>query len=123
MPNKLIRFPDDPGEAKIGPPAGWTVREGTPEARAWLYYASEDGALLSGLWRCTPGSFEVSYEKWEFCHLISGACVITPTDREPVPLRAGDGFVIEAGFTGTWTVTETMIKHFVFSTPLSKLGG
>lgn len=107
-------FPHELGEPKLGPPAGWTVRDGNPEARAWRHYTSADGSLLAGLWQCTPGIFDVAYDKWEFCHVISGRCVITPDGGAPVHLGEGDGFVLESGFIGRWQVIETMTKHFVF---------
>lgn len=111
---KLVKFMIGEGEPKIGPPAGWTVVKGEPEARAWLQYKSDDNTRLAGIWECTPGSFDVVYDKWEFCHLLSGSCVISQKGGEPVHLAAGDGFLLEPGFMGRWEVTETMRKHFVF---------
>lgn len=110
----LMSFPHELGEPRSGPPGGWTIKSGAPEASSWILYKSEDGKKWSGRWRCTPGSFDVSYDKWEFCHVLSGACVITPEGKDPVHLKAGDAFVVEPGFKGDWTVLETMEKHYVF---------
>ena len=30
-----------------------------------------------GTWICTPGKWEVNYERWEFCHFLDGYCIIT----------------------------------------------
>lgn len=114
LPTHFLRFPPDEGQGSFGPPAGWEVIAGAPVARAVRHYTADDGSALSGFWTCTPGTFRVAYDKWEFCHLISGSCVITPDGGAPVTLRPGDGFILEAGFTGTWEVLETMSKHFVF---------
>jgi hypothetical protein len=27
-------------------------------------------------------------------------------------MSAGDAFVVEAGFSGTWEITEPVVKHF-----------
>jgi uncharacterized cupin superfamily protein len=114
MKDKIFKFPTQESEGTVGSPAGWTVVAGTPEARGWRYYTSDDGSALAGLWQCTPGTFNVAYDKWEFCHIISGACTITPENRSPIKLGPGDGFLLEPGFKGRWEVTETMRKHFVF---------
>ncbi len=58
-----------------------------------------------GTWICTPGKWEVNYERWEFCHFLDGYCIITPEGEQPVHLRAGDVFVIEPGLRGTWEVS------------------
>ncbi|MFA5122687.1 cupin domain-containing protein [Zavarzinia sp.] len=110
----FLRFPADEGKGATGAPAGWRVTAGNPVARGVRHYTADDGSLLSGFWECTPGTFHVTYDKWEFCHMISGRCTVTPDGGAPIELRPGDGFVLEAGFTGTWEVQETMTKHFVF---------
>ena len=115
MSGRLFKFPQPDSDGAIGAPEGWVVVAGAPKARTWCHYTSEDGTALSGLWECTPGSFDVAYDDWEFCHLISGACTITREHGTPVGLKAGDGFVLEPGFKGRWEVTETMTKHFVFT--------
>jgi uncharacterized cupin superfamily protein len=115
MSGRLIKFPLQPAAPKIGAPAGWTVISGDPQARAWRHYANEDASLLAGLWECTPGVFHVVYDKWEFCQMLSGSCVITSDGGASVELGTGDAFVVEPGFKGRWEVTKTMRKHFVFS--------
>lgn len=46
-------------------------------------------------------------------HLIEGEIIITPDGGEPVTLRPGDAFVIEADFKGVWEITKPVLKHFV----------
>jgi uncharacterized protein len=111
---ELKKLPDPVGEPVAGPPAGWTVIGGEPLARSWRSYTSSDGRKLAGFWRCSKGKFRVAYEKWEFCHMVEGRCVITRDGGNPVDLKAGDSFVLEAGFSGTWEIIEAMAKHFVF---------
>ena len=43
--------------------------------------------------------------------------VITDEDGRAETLRAGDAFVIPAGFRGTWEVVETTTKRFVIHEP------
>lgn len=110
----LIKFPELSTPPVEGPPAGWTIVAGDPIAQSWRLYTGENERQLAGQWRCTPGTFRVSYSKWEYCHVLSGMCVITRDGGTAVQLTAGDSFIVEKGFEGTWEVIETMEKHFVF---------
>lgn len=114
MTDRIVKFVEPQELPGSNPPPGWTVREGTPQTRTSVQYMSDDKGFFSGFWECTTGAFDVVYDKWEFCHVISGSCIVTPTGGDPVTLKTGDSFVIEKGFTGTWQVVETMKKHFVF---------
>jgi hypothetical protein len=40
--------------------------------------------------------------------------VITPDGGTPVIVQAGDAFVVEADFKGTWKIEEAVRKHFDF---------
>ncbi|RCH03286.1 cupin domain protein [Pseudomonas aeruginosa] len=93
----------------------WKRIDGDPHTVNLNAYASADGSKLMGTWICTPGKWEVNYERWEFCHFLDGYCIITPEGEQPVHLRAGDVFVIEPGLRGTWEVVETVRKYFVFA--------
>ncbi len=64
---------------------------------------------------CTPGKWQVAYDKWEYCHFQEGYCIITPEGQAPIHLRAGDIFIVEPGMKGTWEVVETVRKYFVFA--------
>lgn len=92
-----------------------TAIGGHPRTRTWNQYVSPDEKLLSGIWECTPGVWNINYTAWEFCHLIAGHCTITVEGQNPVELRAGDVFLVETGAVGTWTVHETIRKHYVFA--------
>ena len=46
--------------------------------------------------------------------MLSGRIVITPDGGEPVTIVAGDAFVVENNFKGTWKIEETVRKHFDF---------
>jgi uncharacterized cupin superfamily protein len=45
--------------------------------------------------------------------VVFGHCVIEGDDGSRIEAKAGDAFVIEPGFAGTWEVLETMRKHWV----------
>ncbi|MEN2475189.1 MULTISPECIES: cupin domain-containing protein [Burkholderia] len=93
----------------------WKRIGGDPHTVNLNAYVSKDGSKIMGTWICTPGKFEVNYEKWEYCHFLDGYCIITPEGEKSVHLKAGDVFVIEPGMKGTWEVVETVRKYFVFA--------
>jgi uncharacterized cupin superfamily protein len=112
--NSLFKFPAVSGEPVIVSPSMSEIISGTPVAHSWRSYADQGATKTSGRWRCSVGSFRVSSEKWEFCHIISGRCIVTRDGGEPMKFAAGDALVLEVGFKGTWEVIEPMEKHFVF---------
>ena len=57
----------------------------------------------------------MDYQVWEFCHIVSGRCVITPEGRAAVTFGPGDSFICEKGLKGTWQILEEMTKHFVMN--------
>jgi len=65
-------------------------------------------------WEATPGSYHATYSAYEFVHLIEGRIVITPDGGTPVTVVAGDAFVVEKDFRGTWKIEEKVRKHFDF---------
>lgn len=78
--------------------------------KTWIEYATD--SALCGSWEATEGTYEATYTSFEFVHLIEGRIVITPEGGEPYTVKAGDSFVIEGGFKGTWKIEEKVFKHF-----------
>ncbi len=89
------------------------VVEGAPKARAWMMERHAGGSLTSGVWEATPGTWRVTYDKWEFCSILSGLSVVTEDGGAARAVRAGDAFIIRPGFSGLWQVVETTRKSFV----------
>ena len=93
---------------------GWVVVDGSPSMRTWALHTNSDGSMLSGVWEATPGTYHATYSAYEFVHMISGRIVITPDGGMPVTVQAGDAFIVEADFKGTWEIQEPVRKHFDF---------
>jgi hypothetical protein len=89
--------------------------DGAPMTETRLDYQCE-GKLFAGEWAADVGAWRVSYDEWEFCHVLEGACELTPDGGEPQRFSAGDSFVIEPGFAGVWRVLAPMRKRFVIRT-------
>jgi hypothetical protein len=56
---------------------------------------------------------DATYGAWQYSHLIEGKIIITPDDGgESYTVNAGDSFIIEKGFAGTWKMEENVKLHF-----------
>lgn len=109
----LFRASTAPEESAIPP----RIVAGSPETRYRVHATGEDGRLAAGDWSASPGRWRVAYDEWEFCHILSGRGELHEDGGAPVPIAAGDAFVIAPGFRGEWVVTETMAKRFVVLEP------
>jgi uncharacterized cupin superfamily protein len=116
----LVRFPlasleDVAFEA--GGPKPDRVIAGTPAFRTWTFEESADGKTFAGVWESTPGAWRISYDEWEYCSILSGVSIVTRDGEAPQRVNAGDAFVLQPGFVGTWEVVETTRKLFVVRLP------
>jgi uncharacterized cupin superfamily protein len=88
------------------------VVEGAPATETRIDY-ERDEKLYAGEWSADIGAWRVSYDEWEFCHMLEGVCELVPDDGAAQRFVAGDSFVIEPGFKGMWRVLAAMRKRFV----------
>lgn len=100
-------------EPEEGGPAPDRLLAGDPRFTTWNAYESEDGKRFAGTWRCTPGTWRIVYEEWEYCEILEGVSVIAHLDGRRWTVKAGDRFVLEPGFEGSWEVVETTVKRYV----------
>jgi len=98
----------DPAKVVSGGPVNTTT---------WNHWTGENDRLYCGIWECEPGKVAMTYEEWEFCHFIEGEAVLTSDEGESWTLKAGDGFIIPAGFKGTWETVKKIRKHYVILLP------
>ena len=91
---------------------GWKVTEGSPIMKTWILHTNNDETMISGYWEATPGTYHAIYKEYEFVHLLEGHIIITPDDGDPVSVKAGDTFVDESNFSGTWQIIEAVRKYF-----------
>lgn len=113
MTDMVYRFPAPGPNPMTTDLEGWTKIDGTPTMKTWVQHTSADGAIISGTWEATTGTWHTVYKFYEFVHLIEGRITITPEGGTPVTMNPGDAFTVEAGFTGTWKIEAPVRKHFV----------
>ncbi len=77
------------------------------------HYSSPCGQFAAGVWEgSTPGIWHIHYTEHEYCEILSGVAIIRDEEGNAKTLRAGDRFVIPAGFRGTWEVVEPCRKIY-----------
>lgn len=111
MAEHLIFLTSFEAKPQIDRPAPDRLIAGDPVFTTWNH-TDRDG-LFCGIWQGTPGKWRVDYTEWEYCHILAGISVLTSATRVVRTVRAGDRFIIEPGFTGTWEVVETTRKDYV----------
>ena len=90
---------------------------GQPLQRTWHHFTSGDERFFAGLWEAEPGSWKISYTENEFCQILAGRSILRDNDGNEHEVKAGDNFVIPAGFEGEWDVVETTKKIYVIYQP------
>lgn len=98
-------------------PAPEKLISGTAKTKTWNHFTGEDERLYCGIWQSGKGKVKVSYDEWEFCHIISGEAELTNEDGKSWRFRKGDAFIIPAGFKGTWETKKKVRKHYVILLP------
>jgi uncharacterized protein len=92
-----------------------TPRQTEASAEVW----AADG-LRSGIWEATPGTFSSTRDGYhEICQILSGRATIEEPGGRTFDIAAGSLFITPAGWTGTWTIHETLRKSWaVFTLPV-----
>ncbi|ANJ59070.1 cupin domain-containing protein [Pseudomonas silesiensis] len=89
------------------------VLKGDPEQVVYNHYNSPCGQLNAGVWEGAVGQWHVNFTEHEYCEIVQGVSVLRDNDGNSKTVRAGDRFVIPAGFRGTWEVLEPCRKIYV----------
>jgi uncharacterized cupin superfamily protein len=97
--------------AETSRPPAEKVVSGDPVHTVWNLEDRE--GLYAGIWQSTPGKWRISYDEWEFCHILSGVSMLAEDGGQVRRVGAGDSFILRPGFKGTWEVIETTCKEYV----------
>jgi uncharacterized cupin superfamily protein len=76
------------------------------------HYSDPSGQFHAGVWSGEQGRWRVHYTEHEFCTMIKGKVKLSDDQGAELILRAGDFFVIPAGFEGVWEVLEPASKTY-----------
>ena len=78
---------------------------------------SADKLVSSGLWECTAGRFNWTFEWDEFVHVLEGEVTISEDGGDTYTLRAGDFAHFPIGLKTEWHVPKYVKKVFTLRTP------
>lgn len=88
------------------------VLGGKPELRLWPLFGHVAGS--AGIWASDDYSKHKSLpNEYEFCLLFSGRVRIGDAAGRSIEFGAGDAFLLEPGFEGSWTSLEPVRKFFM----------
>ena len=110
----LIRF-GSPEVPRVIKDDADNIVEGNPEQGSWVYTNDAKAGSRSGFWECSAGKFRAKMNGFtEFCHILEGEAHITNlADGTVNTVKAGDTFVMEAGYETEWHVPHYIRKCFV----------
>ena len=98
------------GEASS--PAADRLLAGTPRQMVTNYFSDATAQFHSGVWSSTPGKWRIRYSESEFCCLTRGRVALENEAGQRWEFGPGEGFVVPAGFVGTWQVMEECTKFY-----------
>ena len=96
----IIRFDSATPDVSTGPVNN--PLEGEPQATTRNFFESPDQHFFAGIWESTKGKWPVSYTEQEFVHMLTGEAILTDEQGKAEHVKAGDSFVVQAVFKGTW---------------------
>jgi uncharacterized cupin superfamily protein len=109
----IVDFSEATTPAERFKPAAEKILKGNPEQTVYNHYNSPCGQMSAGVWEGEVGQWKVNYTEHEYCEIVQGVSVLRDEEGNAKTLRAGDRFVIPAGFKGTWEVLEACRKIYV----------
>ncbi|MFJ4144404.1 cupin domain-containing protein [Pseudomonas sp. NPDC089734] len=109
----IVDFSETRTTAEHYRPAPEKIFKGDPLQTVYNHYNSPCGQMNAGVWEGETGQWRVHYTEHEYCEIVQGVSVLRDEEGNAKTLRAGDRFVIPAGFKGTWEVLETCRKIYV----------
>ncbi len=98
-------------------PSPENILAGIPRTRVSNQYTDATQEFFCGIWTSTAGKWRVRYTEHEFCVIIEGRVRIESASGEKHELKAGDAFVVPAGFEGVWEVAEPCKKWYSIFEP------
>ncbi|MFJ2985183.1 MULTISPECIES: cupin domain-containing protein [unclassified Pseudomonas] len=102
-------------ESPLGETAPAKLPLGELIAHAATGQAQTDDAVGAsiGVWESSVGVFRRHLKNREFSHIVSGWCIFTPDNGEPVELHAGDAVLFPENCEGIWDIREPLRKTYV----------
>lgn len=111
MSTSIVRL-DGQVDADVSEPPAERLLAGNPQLQVRNFFTDSSQQFFAGRWSATRGKWRVRYTENELCVMTEGTVVIESVSGERSTFRAGDAFLIPAGFNGTWEVLEDCCKIY-----------
>ncbi|CAN5192508.1 cupin domain-containing protein [soil metagenome] len=107
----------DLSERLLVPPSAEPL-DGDVTVRSRVEFTTDDKKIISGIWECDPGASRWNFvDHGEIIQVISGRMTVQQDGEEATELTAGSSAYFPIGWSGVWTVTETLRKVYVVYKP------
>lgn len=113
MTVRLLPIAEGLGAHSTSPIATEKRIAGNPHTETYHQFTNKPGNFHVGTWSSDAGHWHISYSEDEFCHILEGEAIITDDQGVQTRVKAGDNFVIPAGFKGSWETPEKVTKIYV----------
>jgi uncharacterized cupin superfamily protein len=87
-----------------------------PSARTLSRIKSQDGYFVSGLWDCTAGTLEITFDFDELVHILEGEVTVRADGAEQLLLPGSVAF-FPNGLVTTWEIPRYLRKMYVHRYP------
>jgi uncharacterized cupin superfamily protein len=83
-----------------------------PQLATHTAYEAPGGAVETGTWEATPGTFRRAIMDSEFSHFLAGHATFVTDEGQRFEFRAGDAAYFPPFSRGVWTIHETLRKTY-----------
>jgi uncharacterized cupin superfamily protein len=104
------RTPATAFEGGATPAAGGSLP--VPRLATHTAFEAPGGAVETGTWEASPGTFRRAIMDSEFSHFIAGHATFVTDAGERFEFRAGDAAYFPPFSRGIWTIHETLRKTY-----------
>lgn len=91
---------------------GAVTVHGDPRASGKTVFETEDSKITGGIWKCSPGTFDLTFTWDEMALLLEGELIIEEFSDRKVQILPGDFFFVPRGAKTRWVVVKPLKKLF-----------
>ena len=89
-----------------------TAVHGAAQPRAYTAYTDPSGVFTVGVWACDAGTLAIDDLAIDVaCYLIQGEVIISDPHGNSERFVAGEAFLLQRGFVGTWHMPGPILKY------------
>lgn len=91
---------------------GAVTVHGDPRASGKTVFETKDSQITGGIWKCSPGTFDLTFTWDEMALLLEGELIIEESSDRKVQILPGDFFFVPRGAKTRWVVVKPLKKLF-----------